>query len=461
MLDRGTGHRPGHLSGKVPPTDEPADQKRYRDAMHKISRLSLLLSCAILAAPAAAQLSEGEVPNQGQIEAGEVLSAQPAPTQTPAAPVVRAPMTVVNWTRADAQDLLAMVERIHEEGLDSADYDPERLRAAIAGDDDLALNRAATDVFLKLSSDLSLGHARGDARVGWHIEDNDITGNQQYALMARATQNHNVRDTLTSLLPTHPQYNELKAALAATPKSDRATIDKIRTNLERWRWLPRDLGQKYVIVNVPAYTVALVENGQVVARHRAVVGKPKTATPQLSATMTGVIFNPWWNLPQSIVREVGAGAKGYVTNRGEDGSVTMRQRPGPNNSLGRMKIVMPNDYAIYLHDTPAKSLFAKDARAFSHGCIRTQDALGFAQTLLASTGEWDKGRIDETVASGETVQADMAAPVPVYITYFTAAASKDAGGILAYKDIYGRDDPVALALNDRGGNTAVASIAAE
>src|SRR3546814_12833352 len=97
--------------------------------------------------------------------------------------------------------------------------------------------------------------------------------------------------------------------------------------------MPRDLGQKYVIVNVPAYTVALVEHGQVVSRHRAVVGKPKTATPQLSATISGVIFTPWWNLPQSIVKEVGAGAKGSVTKRGEDGTVYMRQRPGPK--IGR------------------------------------------------------------------------------------------------------------------------------
>ena len=358
--------------------------------------------------------------------------------------------------REGVEELLAYVERVGEEGLDRADYQPERLRAALAGADDVELGRAATDVFLRLSSDLSLGHARGDARLGWHIKDDEINGNQQYALMAKATEDNTVRDTLTSLLPTHPQYAELKTVLAATPESDAATVNKIRANLDRWRWMPRDLGQKYVIVNVPAYSVALVENGQVVSRHRAVVGKPKTATPQLSATISGVIFNPWWNLPQSIVKEVGPGAKGYVTKRGEDGTVYMRQRPGPNNALGRMKIVMPNDYAIYLHDTPAKNLFAKKQRAFSHGCIRTQDALGFAETLLAPTGEWDKARIDETVASGETVQADTAAPIPVYITYFTAAAAKDSGGIIAYDDLYGRDDPVALALSD-GGDMAFAS----
>lgn len=424
--------------------------------MYDFSRLALLLSCALVAAPAAAQLTEGEKATPEQVAAGEAQTAAPAPPMTPPEeqPV---PIMVVPWSKADAEALLDYVQRVHEEGLDPADYNPQGLRDALAAGEGAGLNSAASSIFLRLSSDLSLGHARGEARVGWHIEDSDLSnGGQQYALMLKATQDHTVRDTLSSLLPTHPQYAELKSVLAETPRSDRARIDKIRANMDRWRWLPRDLGQKYVIVNVPAYSIALVENGQVVARHRAVVGTPKTATPQLSATMTGVIFNPWWELPNSIIKEVGPGAGGYITTKREDGSVRMRQKPGPGNALGRMKIVMPNDYAIYLHDTPSKALFKKDRRAFSHGCIRTQDALGFAQTLLAPTGSWDKAQIDETIASGKTVKVDMAAPVPVYITYFTAAAAKDKGGIIAYDDIYGRDDPVAVALNDRP-DTALAS----
>jgi murein L,D-transpeptidase YcbB/YkuD len=107
-----------------------------------------------------------------------------------------------------------------------------------------------------------------------------------------------------------------------------------------------------VIVNVPAYSVAIVENGGVVARHRAVVGAPKTATPQLSAVATGVILNPWWEIPKSIEPEV-RGKKGYVTVKSGDG-VRYRQPPGPSNALGRMKVVMPNNYAIYLHDTPSR-----------------------------------------------------------------------------------------------------------
>jgi len=116
---------------------------------------------------------------------------------------------------------------------------------------------------------------------------------------------------------------------------------------------------------------------------------------------------------------------------------------------------MPNNYAIYLHDTPSKALFKRDARAFSHGCIRTEDPLGFAEIML-NNPEWDRAKIDATVASGKTVQANAAAPMPVYITYFTAAAAKDNQGILEYKDVYGRDGKVVVALNDRNG-TALAS----
>ena len=114
-----------------------------------------------------------------------------------------------------------------------------------------------------------------------------------------------VAEALDALLPTHPQYVGLKAALAATPETDIARRELIRANMERWRWMPRDLGTRHVIVNVPAFTAAIVEDGRVLARHRAVVGARRTPTPQLSARVTAVTINPWWNVPQSIIREMG------------------------------------------------------------------------------------------------------------------------------------------------------------
>ena len=372
--------------------------------------------------------------------------AMPAPPQ-PAATPAPAPVVSADWSRKDAEALLAFVEGIGEEGLDPADYNPGALREAIAEKGDM-LDAAATAAFLKVASDLMFGHVRGDARVGWYIQDDGWNVYDQQSLLTRALSSNDVPGTLRSLLPTHPQYAGLKALLAT---ADKPTRDKIRVNLDRWRWLPRDLGSKYVIVNVPAYTVALVENGQVLSRRRAVSGAVKTPTPQLNATISGAIFNPWWEVPSSISGEV-RGKRGYVTAKTPDGGVRYRQPPGPSNALGRMKLVMPNPHAIYLHDTNAKGLFDRQMRAFSHGCIRTEDAVGFAAALLEGS-DWDRARVNQAVASGKTTQANLAAPIPVYIVYFTVAATSDGPGSVTYTDLYSRDAKPLTALNSRPGTT--------
>jgi murein L,D-transpeptidase YcbB/YkuD len=419
-----------------------------------ISRhIAALLLVTAAASPAFGQLEKGEKPTAEQVAAGEVPAA-PISEAERALRALPAGMSAPAWTPEAAEQLIDYVEQVDAEGLDPADYDAERVRAALDGGDKAALSAAATDTFLRLSSDLALGHVRGDARMDWHVGDQkDLNSNDQIALMQRAIANGSVHDSLNSLLPTHPQYAELKALLGTA--KDKKLLDKVRTNLDRWRWLPRDLGQRYVIVNVPAYSVALVEDGQVIARHKAVVGAPKTATPQLMATATGVIFNPWWEVPKSITPEV-RGKKGYVTVKTPDGGVRYRQPPGPANALGRMKVVMPNNYAIYLHDTPSKAAFKKQARAFSHGCIRTEDPLTFAAALLGNP-EWDRAAIDRAIAAGKTVQAKSTVATPVYITYFTTAALAAGEGIISYPDVYGRDTKVVTALNAKGGVTTMAS----
>jgi len=204
------------------------------------------------------------------------------------------------------------------------------------------------------------------------------------------------------------------------------------------------------LVNVPAFTAALIDNGNVTARHRTVVGARRTPTPQLSATITGVTINPWWNVPQSIIRENGGRfGGGYQVTRTAGGGMSVRQPPGPRNALGRLKIEMQNPHAIYLHDTPSQSLFGRAVRAFSHGCIRTQNVRDFAALLLAPTGQWDRGAIDRAVGTGRNQTTRLASPVPVYIAYFTAAATGD-GNVVAYDDIYGRDAPIRQALNRSG-----------
>lgn len=387
------------------------------------------------------------------------VAAQNAPSTAPAAPPAApapaavpapAPVLAADWSRKDAEALLAYVESVAAEGLDPADYKPDALRDAIDSRSE-NLGSVATETFVRLAGDLMFGHVRGDDRIDWHVKDDSWNVYDQQALLDRAVKG-DVAETLGSLTPTHPQYAALKALLA-DPATDAKTRDRIRINLDRWRWLPRDLGSKYVIVNVPAYTVALVENGQTLNRRRAVAGALKTPTPQLSAVITGAIFNPWWEVPSSIAGSV-AGKKGYVSVPNGKG-VRWRQPPGPSNALGRVKLVMGNPYAIYLHDTNAKNLFNKQARAYSHGCIRTEDAVGFAETLLDGT-DWDHAKVSQTVASGKTVQANLAAPVPVYIVYFTVAATSD-GPPMSYSDMYGRDGKVLAALRDRASGTALAS----
>ena len=160
-------------------------------------------------------------------------------------------------------------------------------------------------------------------------------------------------------------------------------------------------------------------------------------------------LNPWWDIPASIVRESVGGlvrrnpavarARGYVWSGGH-----YRQKPGPGNALGLMKLAMPNPYRVYMHDTPNKDLFGKDVRAFSHGCIRTAQALEFAAALLEDT--ITRQDFDAIAASGDTVTIDLEQSIPIYITYFTAAGDGN-GGVVFYPDVYQRDAGVSAASN--------------
>ena len=198
------------------------------------------------------------------------------------------------------------------------------------------ISQAATQRFNLVSTDLALGHVRKPARTAWFLVDGDMNAQKQDALMRGAIAQHNVTATLTGLLPTHPQYAALKNALAVTPASDTAKRNRIRLNLDRWRWLPRELGEKYIIVNVPGFHATLVENGVNRWKQRAIAGSIKTPTPQLSATAVGVMLNPWWEVPPSITKEV-AGKSGFVALKDpKTGKIQRwRQPPGPPTRSAR------------------------------------------------------------------------------------------------------------------------------
>jgi len=392
------------------------------------------LPCAVLAQPG----TPGAAPSP---------AAQPA-AQAAAPAAEPAPLPPPLWMVSDAQQLLAFIREIGKEGLDPADYDPKGLADAIAAGDPIRLSEIATDRFKRVSSDLALGHVRSKDRIDWHIKDPDLDDGRQDKLLRWALHTHQIADTLVGLLPKHPQYAALKQALVVTPPSETDKVARIRLNLDRWRWLPQDLGERYIIVNVPAYTAALVENGETISRHYAVAGKISTPTPQLSATATGVILNPWWEIPKSIEPEV-RGKSGYVAVKDKNGKVIRwRQPPGPSNALGQLKFVMPNSKAIYLHDTNAKSRFNARVRAFSHGCIRTKDIVQLA-TILLTEGQtdWTAERVQDVLASGKTVEAKFSDSLPVYIVYMSSAATVD-GKIIDYSDVYKRDAKAIAALQD-------------
>ena len=368
----------------------------------------------------------------------------------PVAPVLPPPL----WRRDSVAQLAAYIRGVGRDGLDPRDYDPIGLDTAMRSSDPVVWSAAATETFNKLSSDLALGHVRGDARVDWHVIDKDLDPTRQRMLLDQALATGQMAQVLDALLPTHPQYGALRYALEVTPKTDVAKINRIRLNMDRWRWLPRELGQKYIIVNVPSFHATLVENGATRWKHKAIAGAIKTPTPQLTAVATGVILNPWWEVPTSISKEV-AGKKGYVAVKGKDGKVQRwRQPPGPSNALGQMKFVMYNQYNIYLHDTNARSRFNSQVRALSHGCIRTENIHDLAAELGSDdAGEWTRDKIDEVLASKKTVEAKFVKPLPVYIVYFSAAALTD-GTIIDYQDLYKRDTKVIAALLDRDGKPA-------
>lgn len=362
----------------------------------------------------------------------------------------------VGWTNEQALQLLYYVENIGAAGLNPADYEPEKLRAAMEAGDAAALSDVASATFARVAVHLRDGRTPASARKSWYIRDGDADYLLTDWLLEQAMKSGNIAAALDAVEPTHPQYAKLKEALAATPASQTDKIQKIRANLERWRWLPRQLGDKFILVNVPAYRAQLVEDGEVIRTHKVIVGAKRTPTPQLDTKAQGVIMNPSWYVPQSILREglgrtirnspATARAKGYDWSI-SNGTIYARQLPGPRNALGLMKLDMPNPHAIFMHDTPAKQLFDREVRAFSHGCIRTHKALQLAGFLGVRYGGKSSDELVAIAKSGKTTRVEFAEPLPVFISYFTAEVGDD-GNLVMYSDLYGRDGAVIASLGE-------------
>jgi L,D-transpeptidase YcbB len=254
-----------------------------------------------------------------------------------------------------------------------------------------------------------------------------------------------------------------KYSYAAMNVSAQVRLGQLETNLVRLRSMSGELGQRYVMVNIPAAQIEAVENGRVVLRHTAIVGKIDRQTPILNSNINEVIINPYWNAPESIVRkdiiplmrkDPEYLAKNNIRILGPDGNemdptmvdwstedaakFRFRQDPGAGNAMSSVKINFPNPHAVYMHDTPQQSLFSKLMRFDSSGCVRVQNVRDLVTWLLRDTEGWSRQRFEQMIKTGESMPVQLTTPVPVYFTYISAWSTGD--GVVHFRDdIYGRD----------------------
>ncbi len=235
-----------------------------------------------------------------------------------------------------------------------------------------------------------------------------------------------------------------KATVAELNQRAEDHVLQIEANLERWRWLPHDLGKRHVLVNIAAFRLEAVEDGRAALDMRVIVGKPFTKTPMFSSAMNAVLFNPSWYVPQKIaVEEIlpkAAKDPTYLRREGYEvlSATRLRQKPGPGNALGRIKFVFPNRFGVYLHDTPAPTLFSRTLRAFSHGCIRIEKPFDLAVWAFQGDPKWTPEAIRAGIDAASERLVPLPHVVPVHIAYWTAWIGDD-GVLRLGRDVYLRD----------------------
>lgn len=234
--------------------------------------------------------------------------------------------------------------------------------------------------------------------------------------------------------------------------------DRIKTivvNMERCRWISPDFikGGNYIAVNIPSYKVRYFKDGKLRLESNVVVGKALNKTVVFSGQMSYLVFSPYWNVPKSILeKEIKPGIaknKNYLAQHNmEWNGNSVRQKPGSTNSLGLVKFMFPNSNNIYLHDSPAKSLFNKENRAFSHGCVRVQKAKELANAILEDDKNWNASKIDKAMNANKELSYSLKKKIPVYIAYFTAGADEN-GNVSFFEDVYSRDGRLASLLYNK------------
>jgi murein L,D-transpeptidase YcbB/YkuD len=388
-----------------------------------------------------------------------------------------------------AQDLLGALRDAPRHGLRPNAYPTATLERALADPAALDPDRLAgldvllSDAFLHLARHLAEGAVdprslhEGFARAA--EPRLDLVRVLDAALEAEA-----VADALARCAPPHPEYAALVAELArlreAQAAGDKAAaghVDAVRASLERWRWLPRELGRRHVRVNAASFGLEAIDAGEVKVTMRVVVGEPDWKTPLAYGRITYLELNPDWQIPESIAtREMLPAArrdrgyfraKGIQVLEGKDGDSLreidstridwrhvgpdefryhLRQPPGPQNPLGRIKFVFDNPYGVYLHGTPSDLAFARGVRTLSHGCVRLEDEVALAEFALAPDPEWTSERLLEALRNAWEHRLPLPEPLPVYLVYFTAWPDRD-GKVSYSRDPYGWDRALVAALD--------------
>jgi len=254
-------------------------------------------------------------------------------------------------------------------------------------------------------------------------------------------------------LPNNGVLTPQTVAALSGPSLARREAELI-SNMERWRWLPQDLGERHIMVNVPEFRLQLMDGGKVAHEARVIVGKEKSQTPIFSEDMKYLVINPSWTIPPSIMKKeilpglaadpYYAARKGYKVFRRGD-RIVVQQPPGERNALGFVKFMFPNHHAVYLHDTPNRNLFSAAKRAFSHGCVRVDKPFELAEAVMGEGGKWNEKKLRSLIGKGERT-VFLPKPLPVHLAYFTLTVD-DKGNLKSFPDLYGLDQKLRAALN--------------
>lgn len=381
----------------------------------------------------------------------------------------------------EAQSIVGELAKADDWGLDAgaftvppADYQPTT-----------AEDQAATEIAIDLAILRYARYARGGRANPTklnRIMDQKATLRDPKTVLTEIAVVETPDAYLTGLHPKHEQFERLRQALikeragGAQPKD----VKKLLVNMERWRWMPEDLGPLHVWLNTPEFMMSVVKGGNTIHSERVLVGKPVYATPVFSADMKSIVFNPVWVVPPTIVREdllpklrrgggggwFGGGGNTAVLkqhglkvaykgkrvdpstidwNKVNMGHISFIQAPGPTNVLGKVKFLYPNKHIVYMHDTIKRDLLKRSNRSVGHHCPRVANPGVVAAVLLAEDKGWPKSKIDQLLAKGNNSGIALKTPIPVHTTYFTAVVDEN-GKVKTFNDLYRLDAKVASAV---------------